>query len=267
MLTGTRDVPSMDDSLFSLDGKVALITGGNGGLGQAIARGFRDFGARVAVTGRDAAKNEVMRQEMGDASAVFELDVRDEAAVQTTMTRVEEHFGRLDILVNAAGNTAGGEIMNLPLEDWNAVLGTHLTGSFLCAKHAAKRMIVRGAGGKIINISSIYAVFGPPQFSDYASAKAGVLGLTRALAVELAPHNIQVNAILPGWFPTDMTGFGPVTPFHEEMRRRTPAGRWGEPAELVGAAVLFASRASSFITGTHLAVDGGLTVSDRLLHP
>jgi 2-deoxy-D-gluconate 3-dehydrogenase len=262
-----KEVPTMDDSLFSLEGKVALITGGNGGLGQAIARGFRDFGARVAVTGRDPAKNESMHRELGDAGAVFELDVRDEGAVRETVARVEERFGRLDVLVNAAGNTAGGDLMTLPLEDWNAVLGTHLTGSFLCAKHAANMMIARGAGGKIINVGSIYAIFGPPQFSDYASAKSGLLGLTRALAVELAPHNIQVNAILPGWFPTDMTGFGPVTPFHEEMRRRTPAGRWGDPQELVGAAVLFASRASSFITGTHLLVDGGLTVSDRLLHP
>ena len=257
----------MEDSLFSLDGKVALITGGNGGLGQAIARGFRDFGARVAVTGRNPEKNELMRQELGEAGTVFDLDVRDEDAVQKTMAHVEERFGRLDILVNSAGNAHGGQLIDFRLEDWNAVLNTHLTGSFLCAKHAATSMIAHSRGGKIINISSIYAVFGPPQFADYSTAKAGLLGLTRALAVELAPHNLQVNAIVPGCFPQDLTGFGPVTPFHDEMRRRTQAGRWGDPQELVGAAVLFASRASSFITGTHLIVDGGLTVSDRLLHP
>jgi 2-deoxy-D-gluconate 3-dehydrogenase len=125
-------------------------------------------------------------------------------------------------------------------------------------------MIDHGDGGKIVNIGSIYSLFGPPEFSDYATAKAGILGLTRSLAAELAPHNIQVNAILPGWFPTDMTGYGPVTPLHEETRRRTPALRWGKPEELVGAAVLFASRASSYITGTHLLVDGGLAISDRL---
>jgi 2-deoxy-D-gluconate 3-dehydrogenase len=254
----------MDDSLFSLEGKTALITGGNGGLGRAIALGFRDFGARVAVTGRDAAKNRSVAQELGDAGAVFELDVRDESAVQATVARVEERFGRLDILVNSAGNTRGGPLVDLSRDDWDAVLGTHLSGSFLCAKYAARAMIARGAGGKIITIGSIYSLFGPPAFSDYATAKAGILGLTRALAVELAPHNIQVNAILPGWFPTEMTGFGPVTPFHEETRRRTPAQRWGEPEELVGAAVLFASRASSFITGTQLVVDGGFSVSDRL---
>ena len=256
----------MNDSLFSLRGKTALITGGNGGLGRAIALGFRDFGARVAVAGRDAAKNDAMRQELGETGAVFELDIRDEEAVQETVARIEERFGRLDILVNGAGNTRGGPILSLSRADWEAVLDTHLTGSFLCAKHAAKAMIARGAGGKIINVGSFYSLFGPPDFSDYAAAKTGILGLTRALAVELAPYNIQVNAILPGWFPTELTGFGPVTPFHEEMRRRTPAGRWGEPQELVGAAVLFASGASSFITGAQLVVDGGLAVSDRLLH-
>jgi 2-deoxy-D-gluconate 3-dehydrogenase len=254
----------MDDSLFSLEGKIALITGGNGGLGQAIALGFRDFGASVAVTGRNAAKNESLRRKLGDSGDVFELDVRDENAVQDTVARVEESFGRIDILVNSAGNTRGGPLVNLSRDDWDAVLGTHLTGSFLCAKYAARVMIAHATGGKIINIVSIYSLFGPPEFSDYAAAKTGILGLTRALAVELAPHNIQVNAILPGWFPTEMTGFGPVTPFHEETRRRTPAQRWGEPEELVGAAILFASRASSFITGTQLIVDGGLSVSDRL---
>jgi 2-deoxy-D-gluconate 3-dehydrogenase len=256
----------MDDSLFSLEGKIALITGGNGGLGRAIALGFRAFGAQVAVTGRDAAKNEAIRQELGEAGAVFQLDVRDEDAIAHTVARVEERFGSLDILVNNAGNARGGPLLSLSRADWDAVLDTHLTGTFLCAKQAARAMIARGAGGKIINIGSIYALFGPPEFADYAAAKTGLLGLTRALAAELAPYDIQVNALLPGWFPTQLTGYGPVTPLHEEMRRRTPAGRWGEPQELVGAAVLFASRASSFITGAQLVVDGGLAVSDRLLH-
>ena len=211
-----------------------------------------------------AVTNESVRQELGDSGAAFELDVRDEDAVQGTMARVEERFGGIDILVNSAGTTRGGSLVSLSRDDWDAVLGTHLTGAFLCAKYAARIMIARGSGGKIINIGSIYSLLGPPEFSDYATAKAGILGLTRSLAVELAPDDIQVNAILPGWFPTELTGFGPVTPFHEESRRRTPAQRWGEPEELVGAALLFASRASSFITGTQLVVDGGLTVSDRL---
>ncbi|GAC1474307.1 MAG: glucose 1-dehydrogenase [Chloroflexota bacterium] len=253
----------MSEALFSIEGRTALITGGNGGLGRAIGLAFRDFGAHVAVTGRDTAKNDAVREELGDAGAVFELDVRDEAGVRETVERVVEQFGHLDILITNAGNAHGGSLLQLSRDDWDAVLDTHLTGSFLCAKHAAKAMIASGAGGKIITIGSIYSLFGPPDFANYAAAKAGVLGLTRALASELAPHNIQVNAILPGWFPTDMTGHGPVTPVHEQMRRRTPAGRWGEPHELVGAAVLFASRASSFITGAHLVVDGGFAVSDR----
>ncbi|GAC1474607.1 MAG: glucose 1-dehydrogenase [Chloroflexota bacterium] len=254
----------MDDSLFSLEGKVALITGGNSGLGRAIALGFRDFGARVAIAGRNAEKNESVRRELGDSGAVFVLDVLDENAVQETVARIEDSVGRLDILVNSAGIALGGSLVNMSREDWDAVLGTHLTGSFLCARYAARAMFAHGGGGKIINIGSIYSVLGAPNFADYATAKAGVLGLTRALAVELAPYNIQVNAILPGWFPTEMTGFGPVTPLHEQMRQRTPAQRWGAPEELVGAAVLFASRASSFITGTQLVVDGGLSISDRL---
>jgi 2-deoxy-D-gluconate 3-dehydrogenase len=256
----------MDDSVFSLAGKTALITGGNGGLGRTIALGFRGFGAAVAVTGRDAAKNAAMQQELGTAGAVYALDVRDEEAVQATVGQVRQRFGHLDILVNGAGLARGGSLLTLSRADWDAVLATHLTGAFLCAKHAARGMVEQGTGGKIITIGSIYSLLGPPEFADYAAAKAGLLGLTRALAAELAPHNIQVNAILPGWFPTALTGFGPVTPVHEEMRRRTPAGRWGEPDELVGAAVLLASRASSFITGTQLVVDGGLAISDRLLH-
>jgi 2-deoxy-D-gluconate 3-dehydrogenase len=256
----------MDQTLFSLKGKIALVTGGNGGLGRTIALGFRDFGASVAVTGRDAAKNEAMRRELGDAGAVLELDVRDKEAVEKTVAQIEERFGRLDILVNNAGNARGGPILSLSREDWEAVIDTHLTGSFLCSKYVARAMIARGEGGKIINIGSYYSTFGAAGFSNYGAAKTGILGLTRALAAELAPHNIQVNAILPGWFPTELTGFGPVTEFHEEMRRRTPAGRWGEPDELVGAAALFASRASSFITGAQLVVDGGLAISDRLHH-
>jgi len=125
-------------------------------------------------------------------------------------------------------------------------------------------MVSGGRGGNIINVASIYARYGPPDFAHYPSAKAGLLGLTHALAVELAPHDIQVNAILPGWFPTAMSGDLPHTPLGEQIRRKTPAGRWGEPSDLVGAAIFLASRASDFVTGTQLAVDGGYLVADRL---
>ncbi len=258
----------MLEELFSLSGRVALVTGGNGGLGRAMALGLRDAGARVAVTGRDPDKNAQMAAELGADGAVFNLDVRHEDAVTSTLSTVVEQFGRLDILVNNAGVVlSNGPITAMPLSEWDVVIGTNLTGAFLCAKHAARAMIRGRRGGKIINIASIYALYGPPDFAHYPSAKAGLLGLTRALAVELAPHDIQVNAIVPGWFQTAMTGDMPGTALGEQIRRKTPASRWGEPGDLVGAAVFLASHASNFITGAQLPVDGGYLVADRLQEP
>ena len=152
----------------------------------------------------------------------------------------------------------------LEQHDWDAVVDTHLTGSFLCSKHAARRMDGE-RNGKIVNIGSMYSFFGPPRFAAYAAAKSGILGLTRSLAVELAP-SIQVNAILPGWFETDLTRGMPQTERGDEIRRRTPAGRWGDPDELVGTAVFLSSSASDFVTGAAVPVDGGYSVADRLLH-
>ncbi len=253
----------MDEALFSLAGRVALVTGGNGGLGRAIARGLRRFGAAVAVSGRDREKNALAAAEFGQ-HLVFELDVRSEAAVEEVVALVVERLGGLDVLVNNAGVGRGGAVTELERGDWDAVVESHLTGSFLCSKHAARRM---GAArtGKIVNIGSMYSLFGPPRFAPYAAAKAGILGLTRSLAVELAPR-IQVNAILPGWFETDLTRWITETPRRDEIRRRTPAGRWGEPDDLVGTAVFLASPASDFVTGAAIPVDGGYAVSDRLLH-
>jgi 2-deoxy-D-gluconate 3-dehydrogenase len=249
---------------FSLDGKVALVTGGNGGLGKAMAVALREAGARVAVTGRDPDKNAAVQAELPGA-LVLPLDVRDEAAVERAVASVVDGFGRLDVLVNNAGQSRGGPALEMTLDNWRAVVDTHLTGAFLCAKHAARAMIAGGQGGKIINISSIYARYGPPDFADYAAAKAGQLGLTHALAVELAPHRIQVNAILPGWFETDLTRGMPATPLGEQLRAKTPAGRWGEGRELAGTVVYLASAASDFVTGAELVVDGGNLVADRLL--
>ncbi len=257
----------MLDNLFSLDGRVALVTGGNRGLGRAIALGFQRAGARVAVTGRDGAKNAEIGRELAEDGAVFALEVRDEAAVAATVARVVERFGRLDILVNNAGMVQDGSVLTMPRADWDAVLETNLTGLFLCAKHAASAMIAGGAGGKIINIGSIYSLFGTPSFASYGTTKAGVLGLTRALAIEFAVHSIQVNAILPGFCETDMTPWLPGSPLGEEIRRRTPAGRWGQPEDLVGAAIFLASAASDYVTGVQLPVDGGYSVTERFIHP
>jgi 2-dehydro-3-deoxy-D-gluconate 5-dehydrogenase len=255
----------MNPSLLSLEGKVALVTGGNGGLGRAIALGFREAGAKVAVTGRDAAKNTDIAVELGSQQAAFALDVRDEAAVIDMIAQVMQHFGRLDILVNNAGTVRVSTILDHTLEDWNTVIDTNLTGPFLCAKYAAKVMIEQGEGGKIINIGSVGANFGPPDFSSYAASKAGIQGLTYALAVELAPYNIQVNGIEPGYFYTDMSSGIPDW-LRDEIIRKTPAARWGRPEELVGAALLLASQASSYMTGSIIRVDGGYSIADRFRH-
>ena len=254
----------MAHDLFSLKERIALVTGGNGGIGRAMARGLAAAGAHVAVTGRDPAKNADAAGEFG-ADSVFPLEVRDEPAVERTIAAIVERFGRLDILVNNAGLFRGGPILELGLEAWDAVIGAHLTGSFLCAKHAARAMIAGDRGGKIVNVGSMYSVFGAPRFADYATAKTGILGLTRSLAVELAPARIQVNAILPGWFETDLTRGLPAKPMGEQIRRRTPARRWGSPDELVGTVVYLASRASDFVTGAHIPVDGGYHVADRIM--
>jgi len=183
------------------------------------------------------------------------------AAVRSVVDR----FGRLDVLVNNAGGFAGGPVSELSLASWRTVIDSHLTGAFLCAKHAAARMREQRAGGKIINIGSMYSLFGPPSFADYAAAKSGMLGLTRALAVELAADEIQVNAVLPGWFETDLTRGMPASELGEYIRRRSPAGRWGVGEDLVGPVVFLASPASDFVTGAVLPVDGGYSVTDRLV--
>lgn len=255
----------MAGRLFDLTGKVALVTGGNAGLGRAMALGLRDAGASVAVTGRDVAKNEEIAHELGEAGLVVSGDVRDEPSVIGTIGEVLRQFGQIDVLVNNAGNYIGGSVLELDEGDWHAVLDTHLTGAFLFCKHASREMVRQGRGGKIINIGSMYSLFGPPAGVPYATAKTGMLGLTRALAVELADRGIQVNAILPGWYETGLTRGAPASDWGERIRRKTPAGRWGDPKDLVGAVVFFAAPASDFVTGTALPIDGGYAVADRQL--
>jgi 2-deoxy-D-gluconate 3-dehydrogenase len=252
--------------MFSLKGRVALVTGGNGGIGRAIALAYQAAGAQVVVTGRKAAKNEAMAQALGDPAAVITLDVLDEPAVERAVGGIVDRLGGLDILVNNAGQARRGSVPELSRSDWEDILSVNLTGPFLMAKHASKAMIAAGKGGKIINIASMYSVFGPPNVASYASSKTGLLGLTRALAVELSKQNIQVNAILPGWYFTDMNAHIKNTPLAEHVRRKTPAGRWGDPEDLTGAALLLASAASDFITGASLAVDGGYSVADRYIY-
>ena len=203
-----------------------------------------------------------MADELGADGLVLPGDVRDEVSVTAAVERVVQRFGHLDVLVNNAGNFVGGSVLDLDERAWHEVVETHLTGSFLWSKHAARAMVRQGTGGKIVNIGSMYSIFGPPSGVPYATAKTGMLGLTRALAVELAQHGIQVNAILPGWYETGLTRGAPASEWGERIRRKTPAGRWGEPKDLVGAVVFFASAASAFVTGTALPVDGGYAVAD-----
>jgi 2-deoxy-D-gluconate 3-dehydrogenase len=228
-----------------------------------MALALQEAGAKVVVSGRDREQNKIVATELSDAEAsVLDLDVRDEAAVEQTIAEIVARLGRLDVLVNNAGVVREGLTTEIGREDWEAVIATDLTGPFLCARHAARAMITRGEGGKIINIASIYSLLGTPRHASYAAAKAGLLGLTRGMAMELAPHSIQVNAILPGFFETDMTsGMSPQR--RREITHRTPAGRWGTPDDLAGVAILLASHASDYITGACLVVDGGFTISPR----
>lgn len=249
--------------MFSLEGKSALVTGGNRGLGRGIALGLQSAGARVAVTGRDPDRNRAMADALGREGMVLSLDVRDEEAVERAVSEVVARFRSIDILVNNAGVARGAPVLEMDRQDWDATIATNLTGAFLCAKHAGRAMVRAGHGGKIINIASIYSMYGAPRLAHYGSSKAGLLGLTRSLAIELAPQEIQVNAILPGWCETDMTREEVEGSLGDDIRRKTPAGRWGQSEDLVGAAVFLASAASDFVTGIALPVDGGYLISER----
>jgi 2-deoxy-D-gluconate 3-dehydrogenase len=250
---------------FSLAGKVAFVTGGNSGLGHAMALAFSAAGARLAIGGRRPARNVEALAALGPAAAAYDLDVSDEGSVERALAGAAERFGRLDILVNNAGIGQRTSVMELDHAAWQRVLDTNLTGAFLCTKHAARHMKRQGAG-KIINIASIYGVVAPSKGLQvaYTVAKHGLIGLTRVNAVELAPLGIQVNAVVPGWYFTEMTEELRGTAFEQSVIRRTPAGRWGEVRDLVGTCLYLASPASDYVTGAVIPVDGGYTASDGL---
>ena len=250
---------------FSLDGRVAFVTGGNSGIGRAIALAFQEAGARVAIGARRAQRNEAVLAELGPQAAAFEVDVCDEQSVERTIARVVERFGRLDILVNNAGGVNRKSVMELERSDWERVLAINLTGPFLCTKHAARQMKAQG-NGKIINISSVYGLTAPSKGLQvaYTASKHGLIGLTRVNAVELMPLGIQVNAIAPGYFFTEMTGELRGTPLEEAIKHRTPSGRLGETSELTGTCIYLASSASDHVSGVCIPVDGGYLSSDGL---
>ena len=258
----------MTSDPFSLAGRVALVTGGNSGIGRALALALHEAGAKVAIGGRRADHNAAVLAELGgdsDRAAAFALDVCDEASVERVVNAVVERFGRLDILVNNAGDVTRKSVMELERGDWDRVLAVNLTGPFLCTKHAARRMQAQGSG-KIINLSSVYGLTAPSKGLQvaYTASKHGLIGLTRVNAAELTPLGIQVNAIAPGYFFTEMTEELRGTPLEQAIKRRTPSGRLGETAQLAGTCIYLASAASDHISGVCIPVDGGYLASDGL---
>lgn len=253
-----------NNPLFDLTGRIALVTGSSQGLGLAMARGLAQAGAALVLNGRDvrklAAAADALRAEgVKVHSAAF--DVTDGAAGAAAVARVEEEFGPVDILVNNAGIHQRSPLAEMPEEQWRAVIDTNLTSAFLVARAVAPRMIARGRG-KIINICSVMSEVSRPTIANYAAAKGGLKMLTRAMAVEWARHGLQANAIGPGYFVTDLNrALEANVEFNRWICGRTPAGRWGQPHELAGAAVFLASSASDFINGQVIYVDGGLTAA------
>jgi 2-deoxy-D-gluconate 3-dehydrogenase len=249
--------------LFDLTGQVAVVTGGNRGIGRGIALGLAEAGAAVAVFGRNAEKSQQVLAELraiGVPSMAVKVDMTDRAALDPALNRVESELGSVSILVNNAGNVSlsGGVLHERP-EDWDCVIETQLNSVFLLSKLAARSMIAHKRG-KIINIGSMYSYFGSGLIPSYSAAKGAIIQLTKSMAIELAPYNIQVNAIAPGWIETDMTAPVRSMPLNDEILARTPAGRWGQPEEIAGTAVYLASRASDFVTGDTIRVDGGYAI-------
>jgi len=250
-------------ALFDLSGRVAVVTGGNGGIGRSIALGFAEAGAAVAVFGRSDEKNQRVLSELkaiGVPSLAMKVDVSHRDELEPALEKVENELGPVSILVNNAGIASlSGGVLNEKPEDWDRVIETQLNAVFLLSKLAARSM-VNHKGGKIINIGSMYSYFGSALVPSYSAAKGAIVQLTKSMAIELAPHNIQVNAIAPGWIETDMTAAVHTMPLNDEILARTPAGRWGQPEELAGTAVYLASQASDFVTGTTIRVDGGYAI-------
>jgi gluconate 5-dehydrogenase len=249
---------------FDLAGKIALVTGAYRGLGFAIAKGLCEAGATVVLNGRKpeplaAAAKALTDVGLHATTSVFDVAKAD--AVRAAIGAVEREHGRLDILVNNAGIQHRNPLVDFKLEDWNDIIATNLTAPFLVAQAALPGMIARRSG-KIINIASLMSELARPTVVPYTAAKGGVRQLTRGMAVELAPHNIQVNAISPGYFATEMNrALIDNAEFNAWVCRRTPAGRWGEPSEIAGLAVFLSSAAANYITGQLITIDGGMSVS------
>lgn len=252
--------------MFSLQGKVAIVTGGNGGLGKGMARGLAAMGASIAIAARNEAKTaraiKELKQEFGVKAISIKLDVLDPASVRRMAAKVLETFGRIDILVNNAGMNIRKLPQDYKLEEWQLILRTNLDSALLCSQ-AVYPAMKAGGGGKIINIGSMTSIFGGAKIAAYSASKGGIVQLTKCLAVAWAKDNIQINAIMPGFFDTELTRQGRIDMpgLEESVLARTPAGHWGKPDELAGTAAFLASQASDYLTGAAIPVDGGYSIT------
>ncbi len=249
---------------FDLSGKVAFVTGGNGGLGLGMSLGLAGAGASVVIASRNADKTVgavAAIHAVGARAIGVSCDVTDSASIETAVKGAVDEFGGIDILINNSGTSFRAQPEDIPEEEWDRVLDTNLKGVFLVSKAVYPNMKTRG-GGKIINIGSMMSIFASEYASPYASSKGGVVQFSKSCAIAWAKDNIQVNTILPGWLHTDMTAaFLKMYPEREKLiEDRTPAARWGQPFDLAGTAVYLASAASDFVTGASIAVDGGYSV-------
>jgi len=251
--------------MFDLKGRVAIVTGGNGGLGLGMARGLAGAGARVVVAARNQEKSKGAVAELenlgpGGALAIG-VDVTDEKSVAALLRETAERCGRVDILINNAGTNVRKLPQDLSLAEWHHVVDTNLTSAYLCS-HAAYPHLKAAGGGKVVNVGSMMSIFGTGFTPAYAASKGGIVQLTKACASAWARDNIQVNSILPGWIDTELTqGARKEIPgLNENVLRRTPAGRWGSIDDLRGVAVFLAGPASDFITGAAITVDGGYSI-------
>ena len=250
--------------IFDLTGKTAMVTGGNGGIGLAMADALAQAGANIAIAARNAEKGAAAVAQLtahGVEAAFIPVDVTDTASIEAAVAASADRFGGLDILINNAGTNVRKRPEILSLDEWRLVIDTNLTSAFVASKAAHGPMLAVG-GGKIINIGSMLSLFGASFSTAYGASKGGIVQMTRSMATAWADDNIQINAVLPGWIDTDLTRQArkDVDGLHQRVLNRTPAGRWGKPEDHAGIAIFLASSASDFVTGAAIPIDGGFSI-------